>query len=186
MTEIEFIYNGQSLIMQSNLEDNLNDICQLFANKIKKDLKLMIFLYKGNQLNINIKIKELKSNSEKIKILVYDNGFTEKLLLKFNLKDKDNNLYNINLDLSLNFDITAEYKAPNNTKIYKNSFTLNELKNKSKFFKIYDTIRESYDDIKTLLDQKSFFIQKKDNSLILSIKKQVGISHDIDFSLKEE
>ena len=186
MSDIEFIYNGQSLIIQSNPEEIMKEISLKFATKIGKDLTELLFLYKGNQLNMNSKLNEIQSNSEEIKILVYDNGYTEKLILKFNLTDKDNILYYITLDLSFNFDIIVEYKDSFPNKIYKNSFTLNELKNKSKFFKMYDNIRECYEDINSLLDQKSFFIQKKDKTLILSIKIQLGINYNIDFPLKEE
>jgi hypothetical protein len=186
MSDIEFIYNGESLIIQSRPEEIMKEISLKFAAKIGKDLTELLFLFKGNQLNMNSKLNEIQSNSEELKILVYDNGYTEKLLLKFNLTDKDNKLYYITLDLSLNFDIIVEYKDSFPNKIYKNSFTLNELKNKSKFFKMYDNVRECYEDINSLLGQKSFFIHKKDKSLILSIKKQLGINYDIDFPLKEE
>ena len=185
MSDIEFIYNGESLIIQSRPEEIMKEICLKFAAKIGKDLTELLFLFKGNQLNMNSKLNEIQSNSEELKILVYDNGYTEKLLLKFNLTDKDNKLYYITLDLSLNFDIIVEYKDSFPNKIYNNSFTLNELKNKSKFFKMYDNVRECYEDINSLLGQKSFCIHKKDKSLILSIKKQLGINYDIDFPLKE-
>ena len=80
----------------------------------------------------------------------------------------------------------AEHKDIFPKKKYKNSFSLNELKNKSKFFKIYDTIEESYNDIKSFSDQSSFFIQTQEKSLSLGIKKQIGIPYDIVFPLKEE
>ena len=187
MSEIEFIYNGQPIIIQCNLEDILKDISQKFAMKNQKNLDELIFLFKGSQLNLNLKLNQIQLNdSEKIKILVYDNSYTEKLLLKFDLKDQNNNIYNINLDLSLNFDITAEYNNIFPKKIYKNIFTLEELKNKSNFFKIYNNIRDSYEDIKSLLEQNKFYIQTKNNLLIFSIKKQIGIAYDIHFDLKEE
>ena len=186
MSEIEFIYNGQSLIIQCYLEDKIEEICQKFSTKIQKHLNELYFLYEGNQLNMNSKLNQIKSKSEKIKILVYDNSFTEKLLLNFNLNDSNNNIYDITLDLSLNFDIKAEYKDSFPKKIYKNIFTLDELKKKSKFFKMYDNVRECYEDIKSLLDQKAFFIVLKDKSVIFGIKKQFGIANDIYFPLKEE
>ena len=187
MTEVEFIYNGIPTIIQCNLTDKLENICQKFSTKAQIELKDLFFLHNGSQLNFDSELNQLKLNSEKIKILVYNNNNNvEKLSLKFNLKDINNIKYDINIYFSLNLDIIAEYKNIFPKKVYKNSFSLEELKNKSKFFKIYDTVKESYNDIKSFLDQNTFFIQTKENSLSLGIKKQIGIAYDIIFLLKEE
>ena len=63
---------------------------------------------------------------------------------------------------------------------------MDRLKNKSKFFKIYDSISELLNDLKTMLEQKSFFIKSFEKSLAFCIKKQIGISNDIIFPLKEK
>ena len=187
MTEVEFIYNGITTIIQCNLTDKLENICQKFSTKVQIELKDLFFLHNGSQLNFDSELNQLKLNSEKIKILVYNNNNNvEKLSLKFNLKDINNIKYDINIYFSLNLDILAEYKDIFPKKVYKNSFSLEELKNKSKFFKIYDTVKESYNDIKSFLEQNTFFIQTKENSLSLGIKKQIGIAYDIIFLLKEE
>ena len=186
MAEIAFLYNGKTTIIQANLNDIFRDICKKFVTKTELDLEGLLFLYNGNQLNLDLQVNQIKINSKKINILVYDNNNTENLSLKFNLKDINNNEYDITIDFSENLDIKAEYKDIFPKKIYKNSFNLEELKNKSKFFKIYDEIREFYNDIKSCLDQKTFFIQAYEKSLNLIIKKQVGIAYDIVFPLKEE
>ena len=184
MENIEFIYNGNSTIIQCNLNDKLEDICKKYATKIQVDLKELLFLYMGNKLNFDLELNKLKVNTEKIKILVYD--YEEKLSLKFNLKDINNNIYVISMDFSQDLDITAECGGQSSQKMFKNSFSLEDLKKKSKFFKIYDTVEESYGDIKLFSDQNSFFIQSNEKSLYLGIKKQIGIAYDILFLLKEE
>ena len=184
MENIEFIYNGNKTIIQCNLNDKLENICQKFATKVQVNLNELLFLYNGEELNLDLKLNKLKINAEVIKILVYNNH--EKLLLKFNLTDINNNVYAITIDFSQNLDIIVECKDKLSQKIFKNSFSLEELKKKSKFFKIYDTVKESYNDIKSLSNQNSFFIQPSEKSINLGIKKQVGIAYDILFLLKEE
>ena len=184
MENIEFIYNGNKTIIQCNLNDKLENICQKFATKVQVNLNELLFLYNGEELNLDLKLNKLKINAEVIKILVYNNN--KKLLLKFNLTDINNNVYAITIDFSQNLDIIVECKDKLSQKIFKNSFSLEELKKKSKFFKIYDTVKESYNDIKSLSNQNSFFIQPSEKSINLGIKKQVGIAYDILFLLKEE
>ena len=186
MVEIEFVYDGKGTIIQANLDDICRDICQKYAIKAQLDLKELFFLYNGYKLNLDSQLNQLKINSKKINILVYDNNYSEKLSLKFILKDINNNEYDITIDFSNNLNIIAIYNNIFPKKIYKNSFSLEELKNKSKFFKIYDAVRESYNDIKSFLDQKTFFIQTYGNIISIGIKKQIGIVYDIIFPLKEE
>ncbi len=70
MSDIEFIYNGESLIIQSRPEEIMKEISLKFAEKIGKDLTELLFLFKGNQLNMKSKLNEIQSNSEEVKILV--------------------------------------------------------------------------------------------------------------------
>ena len=46
---------------------------------------------------------------------------------------------------------------------------------------MFDTVQETYNDIKLLLDQNSFYIQTYEKSITLCIKKQIGIQYDIVF-----
>ena len=186
MVEIEFIYEGKGTIIQANLDDICRDICQKYAIKAQLDLKELFFLYNGFKLNLDSQLNQLKINSKKLNILVFDNNYSENLSLKFNLTDLNNNEYDITIDFSNNLNIIAIYNNIFPKKIYKNSFSLEDLKNKSKFFKIYDAVRESYNDIKSFLDQKTFFIQTYGNIVSIGIKKQIGIVYDIIFPLKEE
>ena len=95
------------------------------------------------------------------------------------------NNYNITINFTQNFEIKAESGETLNKKIYNGSFSLEELKNKSKFFKMYDSIEDTYNDIKLLLVQNSFYIQTYEKSIAFCIKKQIVIPYDIIFPLKE-
>ena len=135
MVEIDFTYNGTILTILCNLEDKLKDICQKFATKADLDLESLLFLCNGKQLDLDSLLSQLKIDSNKINILVYDNNYLDKLFLKFNLKDIKNNSYDIVIYFSGNLEIMAEHKDIFPKKKYKNSFSLNELKNKSNFLK---------------------------------------------------
>jgi hypothetical protein len=51
MVEIEFIYDGTSLIIQSEETKVLKEICQQFATKVGIDIKSVIFIYGGNKID---------------------------------------------------------------------------------------------------------------------------------------
>ena len=50
---------------------------------------------------------------------------------------------------------------------------------------MYDSIKETYNDIKLLLNQNLFYIQTYEKTIALCIKKTFGIQYDIVFPLKE-
>ena len=106
--------------------------------------------------------------------------------LNFEIEDSSNNKFNINIIFSNNLKIKAKNENSFPIKVYNGSFSLEELKNKSKFFKMFDSIPETFNDIKLISEQKSFFIKSYDKSIALCIKKQIGIQNDIIFSLNEQ
>ena len=159
-------------------------ICQKFKNKIKIAKNNIIYSYNGKiGINEELTFEEILNSEDKkrnkISILVYDNN-TQNLFLKFKLND-----YNIIINFTKTFDIRAEYGESLNKKIYISSFSLEELKNKSKFFRMFDSVQETYKDIKLLLDQNSFYIRTYEKSITLCIKNQIGIEYDIVFPLQE-
>ena len=180
MNEAEFIYNGNTTIIQCGLEDKLKDICNKFTTKTQLNINNLYFLCNGNTINLESKFNQLNQGKNKIKILVNNINETQNLFLEFKI-----NNYNVIINFTKSFDIKVEYGESLNKKIYNGSFTLEELKNKSKFFKIYDSVQETYNDIKLLLEQNSFYIQTYEKSITLCIKKQIGIQYDIVFPLKE-
>ena len=111
----------------------------------------------------------------------------QKLNLSFDLVDeKSSKGYSVHLDFSRNLDITVKAKDEFPQKEYEGSFTLDELKKKSRFFKMFDSIADSFNDVKLLQEQKTFFVLCNDNSLTFGIKKQIGIQDDVIFPLVQK
>ena len=111
----------------------------------------------------------------------------QKIFLPFELLDDKSSInYDINIDFSENLNIKAQTKNQFPQKIFNASFSLYDLKNKSKFFKMFDSIEESFNDIKIISEQKSFYIRSNESSIILCIKKQLGIPDDIIFPLQKQ
>ena len=69
MSEVGFIFEGQSIIIQSKENQIMRDICNNFCGKINANLDSLIFLYGGKILNIDKKLIEI-TKEDKIKILV--------------------------------------------------------------------------------------------------------------------
>lgn len=180
MNEVEFIYKGKPTIIQCNLEDKLGDLCNKFTTKNDLDINNIYFLYNGDKINLESKFNQINKGKTKLTFLVYDINSSQDLFLKFNLND-----YNVKLNFEKNLDIKVEYGKSFNKKIYEGSFSLEELKNKSKFFKMFDLVQDTYNDITILLNQNLFYVQTYGKSITLCIKKTLGIQYDIIFPLKE-
>ena len=73
--KIIFTFEGVELIIQCTLEDIIRDICQKLAIKIETNLKLLVFLYGGLPMNMNLKFKEQANSLDKsnniMNVLVY-------------------------------------------------------------------------------------------------------------------
>ena len=72
-----FTLEGDNLTIQCSKSDRMRDICQRFAIKSEKNINSLIFLYGGNQLNLDLTFEEHansldKANNE-MKVLVYPN-----------------------------------------------------------------------------------------------------------------
>ena len=51
---------------------------------------------------------------------------------------------------------------------------------------MFDSIADSFNDVKLLQEQKTFFVLYNDNSLTFGIKKQIGIQDDVIFPLVQK
>ena len=160
MNEAEFIYKGNPTIIQCSLEDKMKNICQKFTTKTQLNINNLYFLYNGNIINLESQFNQINQGKNKIKILVNVIIETHILFLKFKL-----NNYNTIINFTNNLDIKVEYGESFNKKIYNGSFSLEELKNKSKFFKMFDSVQETYKDIKLLLDKILFIFKHMKNQL---------------------
>ena len=73
--KVIFTLEGIDLSIQCNENDIMKDICQKYVNKINRNINTLVFIYGGNQLNYNLKYKDIiidKENKE-MKVLVYSN-----------------------------------------------------------------------------------------------------------------
>ena len=68
-----FTLDGVPISIQCNENDVMKDICQKYANKIQRNINTLIFLYGGNELNYNLKFKDVITikESKEMKILVH-------------------------------------------------------------------------------------------------------------------
>ena len=87
-----FRLNGVNLTIQCTENDVMKDICQKYANKIKRNINSLVFLYGGSQLNFNLKFKDIiiDKESKEIKVLVYSNEIDEFICPKCGEKIKLN------------------------------------------------------------------------------------------------
>ena len=99
-----FTLDGEELKIQCTQNDIMKDICQKYSNKIKKNINTLVFLYGGNQLNFNLKLKDVITDKEinEIKVLVYSNESDEFICPKCGEKIKLNTEKIDDIILSIN------------------------------------------------------------------------------------
>ena len=101
---IIFTLDGVELTIQCTQNDIMKDICQNYANKITRNINTLVFLYGGNQLNFNLKFKDVITDKEsnEMKILVYSNENDEFICPKCGEKIKLNTEKIDDIILSIN------------------------------------------------------------------------------------
>ena len=81
-----FDFEGRKLTIQCTNEEKIMDICQRYATKINENLNSLLFLYGGNQLNFEPKLKDTISSIDKerkeMNVIVYRNDVDEFICLK--------------------------------------------------------------------------------------------------------
>ena len=103
-TNVVFTLDGVDLSIQCTPNDVMKDICQKYANKINRNINSLVFLYGGNQLNFNLKFKDIiiDKKSKEMKVLVYSNEIDEFICpkcgekIKLNTEKIDNIILYIN------------------------------------------------------------------------------------------
>ena len=112
---IVFTFRGNNQIIQCSKDEKMIDICKRYSLQIEKNVNTLVFIYDGNQLNLELSFEELANsidkNNGKMNILVYENRneeficpkcgekleinqdkIDEIILLNNNIKDKINEL----------------------------------------------------------------------------------------------
>jgi len=93
MSKVTFIFNQTKLTIQCNTNDKMENICLKFASKVGNDINKMNFLYKGENINLNLTFEEqanlIDTNRKEMNILVYEknNIFPNKNDLLFKSKE---------------------------------------------------------------------------------------------------
>ena len=112
---IVFTFMGNNKILQSSKNEKMSDVCERYSLQIEKNINALVFIYDGNQLNLELSFEEqansIDKNNGKMNILVYENQkdeficpkcgekleinqekLDEIILLNNNIKDKINEL----------------------------------------------------------------------------------------------
>jgi hypothetical protein len=151
------------------VEQKEETIMEQKEEKIMKEIEKTTTEGEMNTLMSDIKITETKSNEE----------ILHKLTMSH---EQDNEQLNFELILenkSIIFQITRQNSIPYSS--YLSEFSLDDLQNKSNFFKVFDNILDAYIDLKQRLNDKHYKVIIKEDKIIISIKTNVYKS---DFDLE--
>ena len=85
--KVIFTLGDENKIIECSIEDKMGDICQKFAERVNKNINTLLFLYKENEFDINLSVKEQINN-----ICGYDKEMNILVLEKRNNKFKNSKL----------------------------------------------------------------------------------------------
>ena len=72
--KVIFILDGINCTIQCTPEDKIKDICSKYSTKLGDNINSLIFLYGGNQMNMELSFKEqansIDRNNKKMRVLV--------------------------------------------------------------------------------------------------------------------
>ena len=160
--KVTFTLDGIDLIIQCTPEDKIKDICKKYATKINDNINSLIFLYGGNQMNMELSFKEqansIDRNNKEMRVLVYKNE-TEDFVcpkcgekIKFNM-DKINEiiLNNNKIKESIN---GIKFNIENLINISTNNIVSMQLKNINVIINaINEDINKNNNKLKSLLNE---------------------------------
>ena len=160
--KVIFTLDGTNCTIQCTQEDKIKDICNKYATKINDNINILLFLYGGNQMNMELKFKEqansIDRNNKEMRVLVYKNG-TEDFVcpkcgekIKFNM-DKINEiiLNNNKIKESIN---GIKFNIENLINISTNNIVSMQLKNINVIINaINEDINKNNNKLKSLLNE---------------------------------
>ena len=72
---VAFTLNGDKIVIQCKKEEKMKEICERYSRKININMNLLVFIYDGNQLNLELNFNEqatlLDKNNNEMNVLVY-------------------------------------------------------------------------------------------------------------------
>ena len=132
MKDIEFIFDGESAIIQSNTEDKMKDIFNIYAKKSGIDIASIHFTFNDKEINEELTLSQLigEAANEKIKILVNKKDKLISIIcpkcnenIKYNFDEKDSK-DKLCSNFNIFFDTLERMKnntpSINNSEHYKN------------------------------------------------------------------
>ena len=174
--KIIFNYEGKDITIQCSIEDKMKDICQKYVTKIESNINSLLFLYGGNQINMELKFKEqanlMDINRNEMKVLVYKNENDDITCPYCNKKIKlekiddiilsNNNIKDYINGIKLNIDNIIKLSNNNNISIQlKNiNFLLNA---------INEDINKNNTKLKNLLKENNEIINNNLNQIVGTI-----------------
>ena len=63
--KVIFTLEGTSETIECFPEEKMRDICQKYADTIRTNFNLLVFLYNGNQLKFNLSFREQANSTDK-------------------------------------------------------------------------------------------------------------------------
>ena len=214
MSKVLFIFDGIEVTIQCSKDEKMKDICQRYVNKIQKNINSLLFLYGGEQLNLELNFENqaniIDKERNEMKVLVYKNEFNEYICpnysekIKLNINDEIivsiNNIKDIINSIKLNINHIIKISSDNSINIqlkninYLIENTLNkEIKNiNEKIFNLLNNNRIKNENINTNYIISEIDIEDKDvnknirilNSYEENMRKYTG--KDIENELKNE
>ena len=187
-----FILEGVSLTIQCNENDIMKDICQKYANKIKKNINSLVFLYGGSQLNFNLKFKDAVTDKEsnQMKILVYLNETDEFICPKCgeNIKLNTEKIDDIILSINNLKETIDSAKIMLENVIEKSSVNIVNVQLKGINIilnNLNEDIKKAKEKVKSLLNENNYIIAEiniEENDL----NKNIRIINSYDECLRKE
>ena len=167
MAEVIFKFNGIDSLIQCKIEDKFKDICEKFSIKIQIDINKLIFIYRGEILNLEFTFKEIVNQLDeqnlKMIVSVYNSDSTTINEIK-NLRSKNNEIKKDFDKLKYKNEINLIYQTENKCKqqIFGQDFVEN---NVNKIELIINGIKNKLTDV--------FELENGKNNITLIIEKNL-------------
>ena len=65
--EVIYQFEQQTIIIQCNENEKMKEISEKFSNKIESNLNNLLFLYDGNQLDLDLTFEEQSNKEDKLR-----------------------------------------------------------------------------------------------------------------------